>query len=163
VVIACVLIVMPIPTRISWLAGCAVVIMMAAPIATVCSQTLWQRKVPAHFHGRAFSLRNTIMKAAQPLAFLSSGLLADHVFNPLMMPGTALSKALGPVWGVGDGRGVALMISLFGILSLIMVTIGWLTPAVRRADIDLPDENLPNDSQNPQAADNLEGTEHQQV
>ena len=148
VVIACILIVMPIRPEIGWLAGCAVLIMMAAPIATVCSQTLWQRKVPLHFHGRAFSLRNTIMKAAQPLAFLSAGVLADHLFNPMMMEGTAVSRMLGPIWGVGEGRGVALMISLFGAISLVMVIVAWLTPTIRRGDIDLPDENLPTTSQN---------------
>ncbi|MEZ5504772.1 MAG: MFS transporter [Gammaproteobacteria bacterium] len=147
VVIACVLIIMPIPPSIAWLAGCAALIMVAAPIATVCSQTLWQRKVPQHFHGRAFSLRNTIMKAAQPLAFLSAGLLADHVFNPMMQTGAAMAEWLGPVWGVGEGRGVAVMISLFGVISLIMVIIAWLTPTIRRGDIDLPDENVPTPSQ----------------
>ena len=147
VVIACILIIMPIRAEIGWLAGCAVLIMMAAPIATVCSQTLWQRKVPLHFHGRAFSLRNTIMKAAQPLAFLSAGLLADHIFNPLMQKGSAAADWLGPIWGVGEGRGVALMISLFGAISLLMVIVAWLTPAIRRGDIDLPDENLPTSSQ----------------
>lgn len=151
VMIACVLVVMPIPTSITWLAACAVAIMIAAPVATVCSQTLWQRKVPAHFHGRAFSLRNTIMKAAQPLAFLASGLLADHVFNPLMLEGGALASALGPVWGVGEGRGVALMISLFGVLSLVMVGFAWGIASIRRADLDLPDENVPTASQNQQS------------
>lgn len=154
VVIACVLVVMPVPVSIPWLAGCCVLIMIAAPIATVCSQTLWQRKVPAHFHGRAFSLRNTIMKAAQPLAFLSSGLLADHVFSPLMMADGALAGSLGPVFGVGEGRGVALMISVFGALSLIMVIIAWMTGAIRRADIDLPDETLPTASQNVKLPEN---------
>lgn len=158
VVIAGVLIVMPIPTSVTWLAGCAVVIMMAAPVATVCSQTLWQRKVPVQFHGRAFSLRNTIMKAAQPLAFLCAGLLADHLFRPLMQQGGALAEWLGPVWGVGEGRGVALMISLFGLLSLIMVGVAWLIPSIRRADLDLPDENVPTPSQNPKLAQVPEGT-----
>ena len=143
VAIACILVVMPMRPEIGWLAACAVLIMMAAPIATVSSQTLWQRKVPLHFHGRAFSLRRSIMKAAQPMAFLSAGVLADHVFNPMMMKGTVASRVLGPVWGVGEGRGVALMISLFGAISLVMVIVAWLTPAIRRADIDLPDENLP--------------------
>lgn len=147
VVIACVLILMPVPVSITWLAGCAVVIMIAAPVATVCSQTLWQRKVPAHFHGRAFSLRNTIMKAAQPAAFLLAGLLADHVFNPLMREGGAWAPLFGPVWGVGEGRGVALMISLCGVLSLLMVLVAWGTASIRRADLDLPDENMPNPSQ----------------
>ncbi|HVK98211.1 MAG TPA: MFS transporter [Dongiaceae bacterium] len=142
VVIACILVVMPMRPEIAWLAGCAVLIMMAAPIAAVCSQTLWQRKVPVHFHGRAFSLRKSIMKAAQPLAFLSAGLFADHLFNPMMMEGTVVSRVLGPVWGVGEGRGVAVMISLFGVISLIMVILAWLTPAIRRGDIDLPDETV---------------------
>jgi len=148
VVIACILIIMPIKAHIGWLAGCAVLIMMAAPIATVCSQTLWQRKVPQHFHGRAFSLRNTIMKAAQPLAFLSAGVLADHVFNHMMQAGAVGAQLFGPVWGVGEGRGVALMISLFGAISLVMVIIAWFTPTIRRGDIDLPDENVPITSQN---------------
>lgn len=150
VLIACILIVMPIPTHIGWLAGCSVLIMIAAPVATVCSQTLWQRKVPLVFHGRAFSLRNTIMKAAQPAAFLSAGLLADHLFNPLMQSESALKDILGAVWGTGEGRGVAVMISLFGVISLVMVIIAWLTPTIRRGDIDLPDENLPTPSQTQQ-------------
>lgn len=147
VIIACILIVMPIPTHIGWLAACSVLIMMVAPVATVCSQTLWQRKVPLHFHGRAFSLRNTIMKAAQPLAFLSAGVLADHVFNPFMKTDLAATTWVGAVWGTGEGRGVALMISLFGVISLVMVIIAWLTPTIRRGDIDLPDENVPTPSQ----------------
>ena len=147
VIIACILIVMPIPTHIGWLAACSVLIMMVAPVATVCSQTLWQRKVPLHFHGRAFSLRNTIMKAAQPLAFLSAGVLADHVFNPFMKTDLAATTWVGAIWGTGEGRGVALMISLFGVISLVMVIIAWLTPTIRRGDIDLPDENVPTPSQ----------------
>lgn len=147
VLIACILIVMPIPSHIGWLAACSVLIMMVAPVATVCSQTLWQRKVPLHFHGRAFSLRNTIMKAAQPLAFLSAGVLADHVFNPLMESDLAATTWLGDIWGTGEGRGVALMISLFGAISLVMVIIAWLTPTIRRGDLDLPDENVPTPSQ----------------
>lgn len=147
VLIACVLVIMPMPKSIGWLAGCSLLIMICAPVATVCSQTLWQRKVPLHFHGRAFSLRNTFMKAAQPVAFLSAGLLADHIFNPLMQSATPLAHSLGTIWGNGEGRGVALMISLFGIISLGMVIMAWFTPTIRRGDLDLPDENLPTPSQ----------------
>ncbi|MFZ5601314.1 MAG: MFS transporter, partial [Pseudomonadota bacterium] len=81
-------------------------------------------------------------------AFLLAGLLADHVFNPLMREGGAWAPLFGPVWGVGEGRGVALMISLFGVLSLLMVFVAWGTASIRRADLDLPDENMPNPSQN---------------
>jgi len=65
----------------------------------------------------------------------------------MMQPGSAMADWLGPVWGVGEGRGVAVMISLFGVISLVMVIIAWLTPTIRRGDIDLPDENVPTPSQ----------------
>ncbi|MGB3622643.1 MAG: MFS transporter [Ketobacter sp.] len=141
VFIAVMLVLLPIPPNVYWIAGCAFLIMTAAPIATVCSQTLWQRKVPVAFHGRAFSLRNSIMKAAQPLAFLSAGLLADHLFEPIMLEGQWGALLFGSVWGVGEGRGVALMISLFGALSLVMALIAWSIKSIRTADTALPDEN----------------------
>lgn len=140
--IAVVLVVLPVYSNLVWIGFWAFLIMALAPVATVCSQTLWQRKVPVHFHGRAFSLRNTIMKAAQPAAFLSAGFLYQSVFEPLMEEGAFLATVFGPVWGIGEGRGIALLISMFGVLSIIMVLVAWGTPAIRLADTALPDENL---------------------
>lgn len=141
VFIAVVLIGLPIPESVPWIAVCSFLILFAAPIATVCSQTLWQRKVPVSFHGRAFSLRNTIMKGAQPLAFLTAGVMADNLFEPMMQQGQWGADLFGSVWGIGEGRGVALMISMFGLLSLFMVLVAWCIPSIRTADTALPDEN----------------------
>ena len=140
--IAAILVLLPIFTNLVWIGFWAFMIMVLAPVATVCSQTLWQRKVPVHFHGRAFSLRNTIMKAAQPLGYLSAGFLYQSVFGPLMEEGALLAEVFGPIWEVGEGRGIALLISLFGVLSIFMVLLAWGTPAIRLADTALPDENL---------------------
>lgn len=144
--IAVVLVLLPVYSNLLWIGFWAFLIMALAPVATVCSQTLWQRKVPLHFHGRAFSLRNTIMKAAQPAAFLSAGFLYQSVFEPLMKEGELLATVFGPVWGTGDGRGIALLISLFGVLSIFMVLLAWGIPAIRLADTALPDENLEHES-----------------
>jgi DHA3 family macrolide efflux protein-like MFS transporter len=141
VAIAACLVVLPVYSSLIWIGFWAFVIMAMAPIATVCSQTLWQRKVPVHFHGRAFSLRNTIMKAAQPAAFLSAGFLYQSVFEPLMVKGEVLATLFGGVWGIGEGRGIALLISLFGVLSLIIVSFAWSIRSIRLADTALPDEN----------------------
>jgi len=144
--IALVLVVLPVYSNLWWIGGWAFVIMMLAPVATVCSQTLWQRKVPVHFHGRAFSLRNTIMKAAQPAAFLSAGFLYQTVFEPQMKQGALLADLFGPIWGIGEGRGIALLISLFGVISVGVVLFAWMLPAIRDADTALPDENIPGDT-----------------
>ncbi len=138
--VAMVLIILPIAQEIVWIAGCSFLIMAAAPIASVSSQTLWQNKVAVQYHGRAFSLRNTIMRAAQPAAFLSAGLLADHIFEPAMAGNTWLSNIMGPLFGTGEGRGVALMISLFGVLSFLMVLFAVSQRHIREVDIALPDE-----------------------
>ena len=94
------------------------------------------------------------MKAAQPLAFLSAGVLADNVFEPLMVEGAWLAELLGGYWGTGSGRGVAVMISLFGALSLLVVIIAALTPSIRTVDTSIPDEN-PNDGSDLEADSKL--------
>ncbi|CBL45115.1 Major facilitator superfamily MFS_1 [gamma proteobacterium HdN1] len=117
----------------------SLLVMAFLPMANAASQTLWQRKTSPQYQGRVFALRNTIMKAAQPLAFISAGFLADHVFEPNLQADGAWAALLGPFWGVGQGRGAALMMSLFGLVSLVFVVIGLLNRNIRRADIDLPD------------------------
>jgi len=137
--IALSLIVIPIAQQIWLLAAGAFIVMAAAPIAAASSQTLWQKKIEASYQGRVFSLRNTIMKSAQPLAFLCAGFLADNYFEPHMFEGEVLAQYFGDIWGTGRGRGVALMISCAGAISVIAVVFAWLMPSVRRVDIDLPD------------------------
>ena len=137
------LIIIPIGQQIWMLALGAFIVMDAAPIAAASSQTLWQKKVDASFQGRVFSLRNTIMRSAQPLAFLSAGFLADNYFEPLMMEGQVLAQYFGDIWGAGQSRGVALMISCAGALSMLFVVLAWMVPGVRRVDIDLPDAEEP--------------------
>ncbi|OUR88235.1 hypothetical protein A9Q81_24515 [Gammaproteobacteria bacterium 42_54_T18] len=137
------LIIIPIGQQIWMLALGAFIVMAAAPIAAASSQTLWQKKVEASYQGRVFSLRNTIMRSAQPLAFLSAGFLADNYFEPSMMEGKVLAQYFGDIWGIGQSRGVALMISCAGALSMVFVVLAWMVPGVRRVDIDLPDAEEP--------------------
>ncbi len=137
------LIIIPIGQQIWMLALGAFIVMAAAPIAAASSQTLWQKKVDASYQGRVFSLRNTIMRSAQPLAFLSAGFLADNYFEPSMMEGQMLAQYFGDVWGTGQSRGVALMISCAGAMSMVFVILAWMVPGVRRVDIDLPDTEEP--------------------
>ncbi len=133
------LMILPLFTSITALAIGAMLIMLMAPITNTSSQTLWQKKTDPVYQGRVFSLRNTIMKAAQPLAYFCAGFLADKVFEPLMVEGALLHQYFGPYFGAGEGRGVALFMSLVGFVSLIYILITWCVPSVRRADIDIPD------------------------
>lgn len=133
-------ILMPISTSITVLTIGTFLVMLTIPIANAASQTLWQRKTAMAYQGRVFALRNTIMKSAQPLAYLTAGFLADQYFEPaLMVEGALANTMIGDVWGTGTGRGSALMMSLFGTLCFIIVVIGFSNSTIRRSDIDLPD------------------------
>jgi DHA3 family macrolide efflux protein-like MFS transporter len=68
--------------------------------------------------------------------------LADYIFKPAMKAGGVLAPILGPIFGVGESRGVGVMISLVGILTLIVTIIALLVPAIRRVELDLPDHEL---------------------
>ena len=54
-------------------------------------------------------------------AYLLAGPTVDHVFEPLLRHGGALAHGLGPVTGIGPGRGTALLIAVcrLGALALI--------------------------------------------
>lgn len=134
---------MPLLTSVELLSLFTMLVMASLPMANAASQSLWQRKTNPVFQGRVFALRSTIMKAAQPLAFLTAGFLADGVFEPRMQPGGEWALTFGQYWGTGAGRGAALMMSAFGLLSLVFVIITMANRKIRRSDIELPDYETP--------------------
>lgn len=142
-IIAVCFILVPLTTTVWVMAIASMLAMSTVPMASSASQTLWQRKIDPLFQGRVFALRNIIMKAAQPMAFLAAGLLADRVFEPGMRQGGVLSQWFGAAWGTGEGRGSALLMSASGVLSLLCVIWILCTPRIRRADLDLSDDGIP--------------------
>lgn len=137
---------MPLTTSVQILSVFTLLVMATLPMANASSQTLWQRKTNPAFQGRVFALRNTIMKSAQPLAFIVAGYLADAVFEPRMQADGAWAQTLGQFWGTGKGRGAALMMSTFGVISLVFVALTLFNRNIRRADIGLPDYETPTES-----------------
>jgi len=112
-------------------------------LVTGCSQLVWQLKVPVTLQGRVFAVRRLLAQLALPLAYLIAGPLADRVFEPMMARDGALAPTLGQLLGVGPGRGVGLMFVLLGLLTLISMGLGALSPRLRRLEEELPDATLP--------------------
>jgi Flp pilus assembly protein TadB len=74
-----------------------------------------------------------------PVAFAVGGPLADHVFEPLLVPGGALAGTVGRWLGVGPGRGIGLMIVLMGGVILAAVAIASRYPRLTRLEEEIPD------------------------
>jgi len=116
------------------LAAAAFLFLFCLPVMAGSSQVLWQRVVPAELQGRVLSVRATIALSAVPLASLIAGPLADRVCEPAMAPSGALSGWLGPILGVGRGRGIALILVVAGALSILAALSACQYTPLRRLD-----------------------------
>ncbi|RKH03497.1 MFS transporter [Corallococcus carmarthensis] len=125
----------------AWTVGAgAFGVLFTVPVILSCNQTLWQRKVPTGLQGRVFAVHAALSGGAIPVAYLLSGPLADHVFEPMMAVGRPLAPALSPwVGGMGPGRGIALFFLLLGIATVLLVVACALLPSIRRVEQVLPD------------------------
>ena len=88
-----------------------------ATLAFVSSlnESLWQAQTPAEMRGRVFAFKQAVVKGGVLLAYLFAGALADRVLNPLLLPGGPLAEPLGPLFGIGPGRGIALLFVFIGV------------------------------------------------
>jgi MFS family permease len=104
-----------------------------------CSQVLWQTKVEPGVQGRVFAIRRMLALSTPPLAYLSTGPLGEHVFEPLLARGGPLASSVGRVLGVGPGRGLALIAILGGAAIIALTIAAALHPRIRHIDDELPD------------------------
>jgi MFS family permease len=109
------------------------------PIANGVLMVLLQTKVPAAMQGRVFAAVRMLAWATIPVAYLLSGALADTVFEPAMAQDGALAGSIGQIISVGDGRGIALMFIVGGLLTLFGTLVAYLHIPTRRVEYELPD------------------------
>jgi len=117
------------------------ILMFFVPLASGNSQVLFQSKVAPDVQGRVFSIRSMISQSMMPLAFVTAGPLADHVFEPLMKDGGALANTfIGQILGTGPGRGIGLMFVISGIAALVISALVFANPRIRNVEDELPNE-----------------------
>lgn len=117
----------------------AFVYISAQPVVKTCSQAIWLRKVEPAVQGRVFAIRQMIVGSTMPLAYLTMGPLADHVFEPLMAPDGALAATVGPLIGTGPGRGIALMFGIMGFLTIGIAFVASGYRALKNLEEEVPD------------------------
>lgn len=114
------------------------------PIINGSSQAIWQSKVAPDVQGRVFASRGMIAQIGAPISMLLAGSLADHVFEPLMMPGGKGVPLFAWIVGTGPGAGMSLMFVIAGALGILVGLGGYAFPVVRNVEEILPD-HIPED------------------
>lgn len=120
------------------------VMAVSAPLLSGCAQALWQVKVPTYLQGRVFALRDMVVRATLPLGTVIAGPLADRLLEPLLAVDGAWAESVGEIVGVGPGRGVGLMLVIFGLLPTVAALVAFISPRIRWVEDQVPDA-LPED------------------
>lgn len=89
------------------------------PVVEAAEQTIIQKAIPLERQGRVFGFAQSIEQAASPLTAILIGPIAHFVFIPFMTTGEG-ARLIGPWFGTGLDRGIALLFTMTGILGLIV-------------------------------------------
>ncbi|MGW0481227.1 MFS transporter [Nonomuraea sp. NPDC003214] len=104
------------------------------PVVNGCAHAVLQSRIEPAVLGRAMGTVHTLGSAAVPVGYLLAAPVAEHLLNPALLPGGALAGSAGLLVGVGEGRGIALVLLLDGLLLLVMAAVLAALPALRRLD-----------------------------
>ncbi len=105
--------------------------MLIVPFAEAAEQTVLQRVVAYERQGRVFGFAQSVEQAASPLTAFLIGPLTQFVVIPSMTDGSA-AEAIGPWFGTGAERGIALVFVLTGLVGLVATGLALMSRPYRR-------------------------------
>jgi len=77
--------------------------------------------------------------ATPTLAYLIAGPLGDRVFEPMLAANGVLASSLGRIIGVGQGRGIPLLVICMGLSVMLASVAGCINPRLQKVEVELPD------------------------
>jgi len=89
------------------------------PAVEAAEQTVLQKVVQPERQGRVFGFAQSVEQAASPITAFMIGPIAQLIFIPFMTTGAGVDL-LGPWFGTGTDRGIALLFMVAGLIGLIV-------------------------------------------
>lgn len=100
------------------------------PVVEAAEQTVLQKVIAPERQGRVFGFAQSVEQAATPVTAFVIGPIAQWIFIPFMTTGAGV-RMIGPWFGVGADRGLALLFTLAGVAGLLITLVAMRTPAYR--------------------------------
>jgi DHA3 family macrolide efflux protein-like MFS transporter len=110
-------------------------------IGIATSQAILQSKVAPDVQGRVFSARRMLTWFPDTFTPIIGGLLADKIMEPAMKSQGWFAKTFGWMVGTSPGSGMALIMIIFGGLTILTLSAGYLFPKIRNLEDLLPDHD----------------------
>ncbi|MDA3847695.1 MAG: MFS transporter [Vallitaleaceae bacterium] len=92
--------------------------------AVTSATTIWQVKIAPEIQGRVFAFRQMINILPMTLGYLTGGLLADYIFEPLMKKDVLVVQIVSKLVGTGSGSGMAFMLIITAFLGVLISIFG---------------------------------------
>lgn len=89
------------------------------PAVEAAEQTILQKVVPPERQGRVFGFAQSVEQAATPITAFLIGPIAQWIFIPFMTTGAGVDL-IGPWFGTGTDRGIALLFIVAGMVGLLI-------------------------------------------
>jgi DHA3 family multidrug efflux protein-like MFS transporter len=124
-------VVFPLRSSIVLLAVSMMAFMLVMPYAEASEQTILQRVVPYHRHGRVFGFAQSIEQAASPLTAFLIAPITQFFVIPFMTDGKG-ADWIGSWFGTGADRGIALVFVVTGLVGLLVTVAAFLSKSYRR-------------------------------
>ncbi len=105
--------------------------MLLFPFIEASEQTIIQKVVPKERQGRVFGLAQSVEQAGSPMTAFLIGPIAQLIFIPFMTTGAGV-YLIGDWFGVGPGRGIALVFIISGIIGLIVTLVAMKSNAYKQ-------------------------------
>jgi DHA3 family multidrug efflux protein-like MFS transporter len=100
------------------------------PVAEAAEQTILQKVVPPDRQGRVFGFAQSVEQAATPITAFLIGPIAQLFFIPWMTDGAG-AELIGPWFGTGRDRGIALLFAVSGAIGLAATLLAMRSGAYR--------------------------------
>jgi DHA3 family multidrug efflux protein-like MFS transporter len=124
-------IVFPLKSSIVLLVITLLPFMLVMPYAEAAEQTILQRVVPYERQGRVFGFAQSVEQAASPLTAFLVAPLTQFVMIPFMTDGAG-ARWIGPWFGTGPDRGMALVFIATGVIGLVVTLLALASRPYRR-------------------------------
>ncbi|MDF2593733.1 MAG: macrolide transporter [Clostridia bacterium] len=116
----------------------------ALPFVNTCADVLIRVSIPNEVQGRVWGLISLLTQIGCVIAYVTCGILADEVFEPMMKKNGVLADSIGKVIGTGEGRGIGLMLILAGILMIAATLVFGSRKSIRAIEVTSCEYELKN-------------------
>ena len=92
------------------------------PLMGANLDVVFRSTIPSDMQGRVYACRNTLQFFTIPIGGLSSGVLIDNFFEPLMSRQDS-NSIICAVFGFGKGSGAALLMAVLGAVGVAVCVV----------------------------------------